>query len=176
MKRILFFILMIAISQLATSQSENLKKLDDKNGFKDMTFGMSVIEMKPFMEANPIKEIEDENTKVYKVTKEDFFKVSKYTIKEIEAWFFDGKLYMIKLYLEGAFNTGGMLDILERTYGKGNQVEVAPQKEKWVWIGQKVLLSFDKRSYHQDTEVIFESEALSKARREFIENYGLDDL
>lgn len=175
MKKLIVIVLLFFMYQGAIAQSELLKKLDEKNGFKDLTFGMSFNECKAFLEATPIKNLPDEKTAIYKVkVSDEFYKVSKYSIKNIETHFFDNKLYMIRIYLDGAYNSRGFLDVLERAYGKGNQ-ETAT-KERYIWIGQKVLMSYDERSYSEDTEVVMESESLGKERKIFIESYGIDDL
>ena len=172
MKKVLTFALILS-TFIAFSQV-NVEKLDSKNGFKDLNFGKTTSELSQYISDNPVKEIESEKTKIYKVTDESFHEVANYKIESIEAHFYDDHLYMIRMYIDGAYNSGGLLRTLQKAYGKGD-IKNATNK-KVVWLGKKVHLSYDERSYSQNTEVIFLNEPLSKERKDYINNYGVDDL
>lgn len=172
MKKVLTLALIFS-SVIAFSQV-NVEKLDNKNGFKELEFGKTYSELSQYLSDDPIKQVESEKTEIYKVTEEDFHEVAKYKIESIEAHFYDDHLYMIRMYIDGAYNSGGLLRTLQKAYGKGDLKNAT--NKKVVWLGKKVHLSYDERTYSQNTEVIFLNEPLSKERKEYINNYGVDDL
>ncbi len=145
-KKLLFIaIMLVGISGF----SQNLEKLDEKNGFRDMKFGIPFNSFK-----NLIITGSDGDHKFYTKSGE-VLKLGNYDLKSIDYGFYKNKLYSIYIETDGYSNSTGVLSIMENLYGKGNQrIEGI---EEYLWDGKNVKLSYRQNSIDYSATITFMS-------------------
>jgi hypothetical protein len=134
MKKLLTIIGLLLITIISYSQS--VTKLDEKYGFRDAKFEMPL---------NSFKNLEkfDDEFNGYTLNSSNL-KLGEYTLKDISYYFYDNKLYNIVITVEtGYSNQHGILDILEKAYGKGILKEPSDIEQLYTWKGSKVKMTYD---------------------------------
>jgi hypothetical protein len=135
MKKLLFTLLILITTTLLCF-SQTIKSLDDKYGFRDAKFEMLL---------NSFKNLEkfDDEFNGYTLNSANL-KLGEYELKDISYYFYDNKLYNIVITVEmGYLNQHGILDILEKAYGKGILKEPSDVEQLYSWKGNKVKMTYD---------------------------------
>lgn len=156
MKKLRKIILLAGVLFGFASYSQNLKKLDEKNGFRDMKLGMSIDSVKN------LKEIENSGDSKYYEKLDENLKVGDYQIQSICYGFYKGYLSFILIKTKGYTNSRGIKDVIVNLYGNGWQSN--RYMEKYNWFGENVSLSYDENSITNDAQIVFQSKPLSKQR------------
>jgi len=136
------------------SYSQNLKKLDEKNGFRDMKLGMSIDSIKN------LKKIEDsDNLKFYQRLDENLI-IGDYQVESIVYGFYKGYLSFILIKTKGYTNSRGIKDVIVNLYGNGYQSN--QYIEDYWWFANNVQLNYDENSITNDATIMFKSKPISK--------------
>ncbi len=128
---VLLLSLMVAPMLLADAAA-----LDEKNGFRDLTFGADVDSVAGL---SPV-EGEGEDSTWY-VRDSDSKTVGSATLTSIRYNFYKGQLAVIQLKAAG-LDCGGLLDTLRDSYGRGTKTNRLVTRS-W-WIGKLVSMSYEK--------------------------------
>ena len=165
------------------SFGQNLKALDDKNGFREAKFGMAPSSFKnlEIVKATPIVGLSGEKKdinyhKLYPVKGEYYDKevdlhIGKFPLDYVEYHFYKDKLVTIEIKVsEGLTNQNGVLEVLETAYGKG---VFDKNEEKWhpitycTWDGEKVKMVY---TLGNDIEIVgIRIEIINKALKNWEE-------
>ncbi|MGD0756205.1 MAG: hypothetical protein ABR927_14220 [Bacteroidales bacterium] len=157
MRTILFASIFI-LSRLISS-GQNLKALDDKNGFREAKFGMSASSFKkleqmkepPLVGLDPSKNKNVDRTKLYPVKGSYYDKdvdlhIGNFPLDYVVYHFYKDKLVSIGIKVsQGLTNQNGVLEVLETAYGKG---VFEKNDDKWhpityrIWEGEKVKMVY----------------------------------
>lgn len=158
MKKITLLLLLLMF--LSETFAQNLKKLDEKNGFRNYIFGTNISQYPD------LKEIADEEG--YYTSLIDTLKIGDYDLKRIAYSFYKDKLTEIVIETEGYLNSRGFLSILQKAYGSGYK----PNRymEKYAWLGKKVKMMYQENSITNDATVLIFSVELSKLKDQEEEN------
>jgi len=150
------------------SFGQNLKALDDKNGFREAKFGVSPSSFKnleqvkttPIIGLDPEKSKNVDRTKLYPVKGEYYDKdvdlhIGNFPLDYVVYHFYKDKLVSIGIKVsQGLTNQDGVLDVLETAYGKG---VFEKNDDKWhpitysIWEGEKVKMVY---TLGNDLEVV----------------------
>ncbi len=152
-KILLILIVLIAPFRLLTAQ--NLKALDEKNGFRDYKFGDS---LSKFANLNLIEATKDSLTGYY-IKTDDKLTIGENAVEIIYA-FYRGQLYSVIIKTKGYINSRGLLKTIEELYGKGYQSN--QYMEKYYWFGKECTASYDENSATHDARVYFNSKKISE--------------
>ena len=156
MRTILFASIFI-LSRLI-SNGQNIKALDDKNGFREAKFGMSPSSFKKLESVKnvPLKGIDEAGYKsvpsnhVSHVSYEiEFYDkdvdlhIGNYSLDKVGYWFYKNKLVTIEIYLgESRKDLYGILEILETADGKAVLKIDNFGEYHYVWQGEKVEMEY----------------------------------
>jgi hypothetical protein len=140
---------------------QNLKALDDKNGFREAKFGMSPSSFKKLeqLKGYPLVGFDDKsdiNTrKLIPLPGQYYDKdvdlhIGDFSLDYVKYGFYKNKLLTIKIMVsEGLTNQNGILEILETAYGKGvlkKEDGLSSYSNKsysyYIWEGEKVKMTY----------------------------------
>jgi hypothetical protein len=168
---LLFAMVAILLSSTTFTFAQNLKKLDEKNGFRDAIFESDTSAYKDlvFLEG-------DGNTKYYKRTSDEL-KIGDSELDGIIYGFYKGKLSTVMLTTKGYTNSRGVLSVLNAQYGRGYQSNQF--MEKYSWSSKNVLMSYTQNSITDDATIFMFSRIImaqeSKDKKSAASN-AADDL
>lgn len=149
MKYIYLSILLLISSQIF---GQGLKVLNERYGFRDAKFEMSIESFPNF-----IKLYDDKYADAY-INSNENLKIGDYTVKGIFYMFYKGKLSQIIIFTEGYTNTLGLLSILQQAYGSGYNSD----KYFIYWSSKKVQLVYKRNSITDDGTIVMWSKILRK--------------
>jgi hypothetical protein len=153
MKRIALLLTVFMVALSTVSFAQNLKKLDEKNGFRDAVFGTDTTVY------NDLVEVErDGNTIYYKRSSENLV-VGDFQLETVTYGFYKGKLSTIIVSTKGYSNSRGLLQVFNTQYGRGYQDN--RYMEKYTWRGKNVLMSYNENSATNDANIFMWSKQLS---------------
>ena len=89
-----------------------MKALDEKYGFREAKFEMSLNSFKNLVEIEP-------NSNYYESPTENL-KIGEYDLYSINYLFYKGQLSSINIVIKGSTNRDGVLKILQIAYGDGD--------------------------------------------------------
>ena len=144
MKTLITIVLLSLLS--FSTKSQNLKSLDDKNGFRDVKFEAPTSSIKGLVKIKIHPSFADEypNYDGYTKTGEDL-RIGKCILKEVQYWFYKNQLCDINITLPNDYsNAMDILKIFEVAYGPAEKEEKA--YGKWIeyhWRGEKVQINFE---------------------------------
>ena len=150
MKKLIFSVCFLIISATLLS-AQNVKKLDEKNGFKEITLNAFHQDVKKYLEEDPSDVNEVEKTAVYKVTDESFYTVGESEISNVEVHFFKDKVSSIILETKGLQNSKALLKALTMAYGNGEKRNT--YIEEYHWEGKKVQMSYKMNGTSKNTVI-----------------------
>jgi hypothetical protein len=117
-----------------TAERGTLAALDDKHGFRDLKFGMTLKQIpglsKPTREAG---------LTLY-TRASDSLKLGRAALLRIRYGFKSGRLVAVLVDVMGAENSKAVLEALQAAYGPGEQENRFI--ESYMWNGQKVIMHF----------------------------------
>ena len=142
-----------------TSFSQNLKALDDKYGFREAKFEMSIDSIKNLA---PTKE-----SNCYKSTTENL-KLGDYDLTEIVYIFYKGQLSSIMIKTNGYINSRGVLNVLQSAYGKGYKSN--EYIEEYYWSGKKTIMVYDENSINHNATILLWSKSMNQIEKADKEN------
>ena len=173
---------------------QNLKALDDKNGFRKATFGMSPYSFKNLEQVmvQPLIGLKEDrnpkNSKFYPVQGEYYDKdvdlyIGNFPLDYIKYYFYKNKLVTIEIKVrkgKGLNNQNGVLEVLETAYGKGvlkkvNNTSAVDNNSysNYSWEGGKVKMKYTISEYD---ESFSEDEDAFNGGEIFITNKELKNL
>jgi hypothetical protein len=156
-KLVLLFTFLAFNTSLVIAQ--NIKKLDEKNGFKELVLGSSYQDLKKYLSELPAESKVKEKTAYYTVTDESFFEVGESEIHAIVAVFFNDRLESINIETKGHQNFKDLLTVLTQGYGKGEKRNT--YIEEYHWSGKKVTMSYKLNTATKDGKLILLSKDIS---------------
>ncbi|WP_026463957.1 hypothetical protein [Adhaeribacter aquaticus] len=118
-----------------TVNGQSLRKLDQKFGFRDVTFET---DLSSFKNLKLVEEL-SESVKIYR-RPDDKKVVGSANLSDIQYLFKDGKLSSVMLLSKGTRNNQNLLSYLRSMYGKGNRPD--PKKANYFWYGLKTTVSY----------------------------------
>lgn len=148
------FFLLVAVA----SFSQDKKKLDEKNGFRDDIFGAPIESYKTLVEVDKTK---DGFQILYRKTDENF-SLGIIELSSVTYTFYKGKLDAILLSTKGYTNSRGVLDILISNYGNGYQSN--RYIEDYFWFGKKVVMSYSENSLTNDATIFIATKENDKEK------------
>jgi hypothetical protein len=154
MKKVLFLMSAMLVLTL-TGFSQNLKALDEKYGFREAKFEMSIDSIKNLTKIG-------EKGDNYKSTNENL-KIGDYDLNEITYSFYNGQLCMIKIDIKGYRNSSGFLKILQSAYGEGDKNN--RYIEEYWWLGEKVWMIYHQNSISNDATIVIYCNKLMKLKK-----------
>jgi hypothetical protein len=154
MKKLLTIFLTVFMVALSTvSFAQNLKKLDEKNGFRDAVLGSDTTSF------NDLVVVEKEGNSVYYKRTGENLTVGDFTLDAVTYGFYKGKLSTIIISTKGYTNSRGLLQIFNTQYGRGYQSN--RYIEKYSWSGKNVIMSYNENSATNDANIFMWSKQLS---------------
>lgn len=146
MKTIKLFLLFISVLTSTSLSAQNKKALDEKNGFRELKFGMSIDSI------SNLKLIDGNGISKYYEKTDDKLTIGDYTVESITYGFYKGKLSFIMITTVGYTNSRGILNLLVTQYGKGYQ----PNQyiEEYWWFGKTVSLNYKENSINNNGKII----------------------
>lgn len=158
MKKVTILIIFLAINTSLVF-AQNIKKLDEKNGFKELILGSPYESLKKYLAENPTETDNKEETAMYEVVDSSFFEVGESDINTINARFFKGKLESIIIETKGLANSKEFLHALTLAYGKGEKRNT--YIEEYHWDGKKTSMYYKLTPSAKSAKVILSSNELS---------------
>lgn len=150
-------IMLIAIVLITSfSFAQNLKALDEKNGFRNLKFGMSIDSLKNS------KIIESHKYQKYYIKTDENLKIGDFDVKAISYGFYKGHLDFILIEIVGYSNSRGIKGVFESQYGKGYQSN--EYIEKYYWFGNNVSLCYDENSLNQNSKIMISTKMYNKEK------------
>ncbi|QHT69209.1 hypothetical protein GXP67_22475 [Rhodocytophaga rosea] len=140
--------------------AQNIKKLDEKNGFKELTLGSSYQDAKQYLSELPIESNAKGKTAIYAVTDQSFLEVGESEINKITASFFNDRLESINIDTKGHQNFKDLLDVLTKGYGKGEKKNT--YIEEYHWLGKKVNMSYKMNANTKDGKLTIVSKEIAE--------------
>lgn len=148
----------IAFAGKMPSKAEGLSALDEKNGFRDVMFGINISST----HFKGSRLVEDSgNTKFY-VRPTDKMQIGGSELESITYSFYKDHLSGVMIKAKGKVNSASLLEVFKAAYGpghKGNQFI-----ERYFWFGAKVMLYFDENVITGDATAALMSEELRKQK------------
>lgn len=156
------FVLLLTLCTFSISLllAQNVKKLDEKNGFKELTLGSSYQDSKKYLSELPVESNVKGKTAIYEVTDQSFFEVGESEITKITASFFNDRLEAVNLETKGLQNFKALLDVLTKGYGKGEKRNT--YIEEYHWIGKKVNMSYKMNQHTKDGKLSIVSKEIAE--------------
>lgn len=139
--------------------AQNIKKLDEKNGFKELILGSSYQDAKKYLSELPVESHAKEKTALYAVTDESFFEVGESEIDKMTVSFFNDRLESINIETKGHQNFKDLLAVLTQGYGKGEKKNT--YIEEYHWMGKKVNMSYKMNANTKDGKLTILSKEIS---------------
>jgi hypothetical protein len=140
--------------------SQNLKKLDEKNGFRQYKFGMSVDSI-PNLKL--IETSKNGFSKYYDKT-DEVKKIGDFNVDRIVYGFYKDKLDIVMIYIKSYGNSKGILGVFETQYGKGYQAN--RYMEDYTWFGKTITLSYDENSLTNDSKIFIYTNQFTSEKAE----------
>lgn len=140
--------------------AQNLKALDNKNGFRELSFGDTIVD---FSSWKVIGASED-STQLFYERLDDKLKIGDAVVK-ISYVFFKKKFYCVFIQTEGFENSHSIYNTLKEMYGKGYKSN--PYIERYYWWGKKVSLSYEQNSVSGRGSVIMSNIEIERELEEF---------
>lgn len=137
--------------------AQNLKKLDEKNGFRDAVFETDFAQFK-----NMVLKEDAGDTKYYSRTSDEM-KIGGAELAELYYAFYKGKLATVVIKTQGTVNSVALLETLQGQYGAGYQSN--RYLPDYNWFGKKVSMSYKRNSATGDATVYLRSEPMAEARK-----------
>jgi hypothetical protein len=161
MKKSLFLSLFMALIMVTiTANGQNLKKLDEKYGFKDAIFEMSVTSFPDLVE------ISDSTTsglgRAYARTGDDL-KLGNAELESITYLFYKDKLSSIVIKTKGFANTKAMYDTFVQQYGRGYQSN--RYIDEFTWWGKRTSMNIKKSSITSDGTLLMWSKPMYELQK-----------
>jgi hypothetical protein len=155
MKKILLIVTIILSNSII---AQNLKALDDKNGFREYKFGDTITK---FTNLKVIESNKDSTNVFYKRT-DDKLTIGEYEVELIYG-FYKGQFSTLFIKTKGYTNSRGVLKTLIELYGKGFQDN--KYIEKYSWTGNLVRLSYDENSATNNASTLMYSLGISAKKK-----------
>jgi len=173
--------IIIVIALLAWNTSflwaQNVRKLDEKNGFKELTLGASYQELKKYLSETPAESDPAADVAVYAVTDPSFFEVGESDISTVSARFFKDKLESIVIETKGAANSKELLNALTLAYGKGEKRNTYIEEHHWE--GKKTAMYYKLTPATKSAKVTISSKeliAMSEKHKKDVKKSVVKDL
>jgi hypothetical protein len=178
MKRLSSSILLLLIIPIVVI-GQNLKALDEKNGFREAKFGMSP---SSFKKLEPVKMItlkglgylESKGTTSHSISfereyydKDVDLHIGDFPLDYVEYYFYKNILVSIEIKVSNGFtNQNGVLNVLETAYGKGVLQKYNLGRDLYyIWEGEEIAMSYTLISEYSDLigrEIAITSKKLKK--------------
>lgn len=158
MKKVIFLLIFLAT---LTSNAQNLKALDEKNGFRELHFGDSISAC-PAMKA--FDRTPDSLFVFYRKTGDNYLLAGAGV--DIVYTFYKGEFATVLIQTLDSAGSRKVLKYLEEQYGKGRQDD--PYIERYFWYGRDVVLS-----YYEDINT-FEAKIFISSIRIKLKSEGRD--
>jgi hypothetical protein len=165
-KQFVFLFLLVFSTTILLAQ--NVKKLDEKNGYKEIQLGAFHQDIKQFLAEEPSDSNVAEKTATYKVTDASFLSVGESEISSVEVNFFKDKVSSIVLEAKGLSNSKALLKALNLAYGNGEKRNT--YIEEYHWSGKKVQMSYKMNGSTKNTLVTL----FSKDTQDMMEKHKKD--
>lgn len=159
MKKLLL-IITLSFFSISLTFAQNIKKLDEKNGFKELTLGSSYQDAKKYLSDLPVESNAKGKTAIYSLTDESFFEVGESEIDKISVSFFSDRLESIVIETKGHQNFKDLLAVLTQGYGKGEKKNT--YIEEYHWTGKKVNMSYKMNANTKDGKLTIVSKEISE--------------
>jgi hypothetical protein len=130
----------------------SLAYLDARNGFRDVTFGDAITKY-PDM----VKDSTSGALTCYRRPTDDLV-VGEGTLASIHYCFYKARLSHVLLKATDHSNTKAVLQTLQHAYGAG--IQPNPYMENYVWMGDKVWLSYHGNAVVPQAAILFTSQPL----------------
>ncbi len=153
-----YIIILFVIFHFSFIKGQNLKALDDKDGFRDYKFGDTITK---FTNLKLTEKSKDGKTAYYNKT-DDKLKIGESDVT-IDYVFYEGHFYEVFMETKGLSNSKGVLKVLNELYGNGYQDN--QYIEKYLWFGSKVTLYYKENSVTNDAIISISSEPIRKKRK-----------
>lgn len=145
--------------------SQDIKKLDEKNGFKTIKFGMNVDSLKKKTPMLLVESHPKTKTYYYSVSSLEFKKVGNAFIDKVYICSYNNKVYAIMLETKGFGNSRAILDVFESAYGAGYKDN--KYIESYLWSSPNILLSYDENSTNRNADIMILSKSIDQLRVDF---------
>jgi hypothetical protein len=159
MKKTVLLITLFSFS-ISIAWTQNIKKLDEKNGFKELTLGSSYQDAKKYLSDLPVESNAKGKTAIYTVTDQLFFEVGESKIEKITVSFFNDRMEAINLETKSHQNFKDLLEVLTKGYGKGEKRNT--YIEEYHWMGKKVNMSYKMNLNTKDGKLSIVSKEVSE--------------
>jgi len=150
MKKLLLIV--VLIGNVVVGQT--LAKLDEKNGFKELSFGTSI---KDCPQLKYVGIASDGYTKCYRRV-DGIEKIGEYKASSIIYCFYKDKFDSVMVEIETVGNIKGILKIMQSEYGKGT----SPFDGMIEWWGKNVTMSYN--TYGNNATVFISTLAFTKEK------------
>lgn len=175
-RKLFVLTLILLFPRFLVAQSDQLKKLDDKYGFKTLKFEMSKDSILPFNRNVDVTTSGDKKDSVstYFLFDEKFKSLGDANIESVAISFYKDRLYLVVAFFKGTDNFNRVSEILRGQFGVPKQ----PNRylDQFVWEGDRVLLNFDKNPVKKDSSMQLKCKSLialiQKDRAEKASNAG----
>lgn len=158
-----FILLLIFSTHFVFGQ--NIKKLDEKNGFKEITLESFHQDVKQYLASEPEEVSIAEKTATYKVTDPSFFTVGESEISSVQVLFFKDKVASIMLETKGLQHSKALLKAFTLAYGNGEKRNT--YIEEYHWNGKKVTMSYKMNGVSKNTITTISSKELLEANEKY---------
>lgn len=158
MKKLVFLFTFLAFST-SIVWAQNVKKLDEKNGFKELVLGASYQDLKKYLSELPAESDVKEKTAYYTVTDQSFYEVGESELHAVVAVFFNDRLESINIETKGHQNFKDLLTVLSQGYGKGEKRNT--YIEEYHWAGKKVTMSYKLNAANKDGKLTIISKEIA---------------
>jgi hypothetical protein len=155
MKILLLVLLLLPYGAFA----QNLKALDQKNGFRDLVFGAdstALVGREKLPTKNPSASIYNRPT--------DELRIGGAELQSINYFFYRGKFSDVYIKTKGLTNSRALLSALEATFGKGYQSNRFIKD--FDWFGRIVTMNYEENSITGDASVFISNKAINKQQRD----------
>lgn len=165
-------LMMMTLMMCLVGMSYGQKELDDKNGFRELTFGDRLGSIPNLILIENLT-TSNSNYKYYQKTDEKLM-IGDFTIKSIIYGFYKDDLDVILIVFKtnDSINSRGVLDVFENQYGKGFQSN--KNVEKYFWYGDYVCMLYSENNITHNSSVYLHSKRsdyqLSKDKRRLLES------
>ena len=157
MKKLISLTLMYFMTQIAFGQTDQLKPVDAKNGYKDLIFETP---LDSFLLNRKTLKIPSKNsgTETFKLLDSKYLSVGDCKIQEVDVIFFEKKLMEFNIKLDKE-NKICYLNALY--YAWGSDLINFKGKDHYIWNGDKCLATFEDDPTMTSGTIVFFTKALS---------------
>lgn len=157
MKTIKLAVLVISVLITNALTSQNKKILDEKNGFRELKFGVSIDSV------SNLNLVEDAGLDKYYEKTNDKLTIGDFVVKSIHYGFYKGRLDLVIIKTVGYTNSKGVLAVFENQYGSGYKSN--QYIEKYYWFGKTVTLTYDENSINNNATIFMSSKMFAELRK-----------